>query len=367
VKYNICTNEGERASVTVFIGGEQFVATREHPNFNTICDGLQNGLADKPDEVRNLFDASIAIGKKFERLSERVSANAGKLFFDGTPVDDSLTKAIIAFHAANDPNFKPLVNFMEKVATNPNDHSREQLFSWLARHDFSICEDGDFIAYKGVDRDFYSSFAGRAIVNGEAMSGKIPWRPGTIVEMPREEVKHDPHNGCSTGLHVANWRFAVGWNGDKTLRCKINPRDVVSVPTDSDFQKMRVCRAYVIDEVQREDTTHLHANVVEKLARVAEPKPKPEPKRAVFKKKGKKVERPSRKPAPAPAFPSHYELFKPKHFAALSNDEVQFVARAWEVPGRSVMGRDQLNKALHRIAKQRLATWPANDPARKEA
>ena len=34
--------------------------------------------------------------------------------------------------------------------------------------------------------------------------------------------------------------------GDQVVVCKVNPRDVVSVPTDSNFGKLRVCRYEVV-------------------------------------------------------------------------------------------------------------------------
>lgn len=67
--------------------------------------------------------------------------------------------------------------------------------------------------------------------------------------------------GCGHGLHVGAFDYAKsyggidldddeGGNGNKLMICKVNPRDVVSVPTDSRFQKLRCCRYEVVSEFE---------------------------------------------------------------------------------------------------------------------
>ena len=147
---------------------------------------------------------------------------------------------------------------MENVAANPNAHSREQLFDWLRDRQFTITTDGCFIAYKGVyerdedaedDYPYQSSWSGgEAIVNGQRFEGAVPNACGATVEMPRASVQHDPTHGCSTGLHVGTYKYAEGYARGALLTVLVNPRDVVSVPTDCNAEKMRVCRYVVFDD-----------------------------------------------------------------------------------------------------------------------
>lgn len=71
--------------------------------------------------------------------------------------------------------------------------------------------------------------------------------------MPRSQVTADSGIGCSAGLHVGTWDYAVTFLGHDTpvLAVLVSPRDVVSVPTDCDAQKMRVCRYQVLREATR--------------------------------------------------------------------------------------------------------------------
>lgn len=253
--YHHVRTEDGRESLTVFMpSGPPVVATGDHPHFAALLEGAQSDVA--ADELRNLSDLSVAVAQHFDTLSERVAVANGRVYFDGDEVNSTITAQII--RCLEDPSigdWKPLVLFMENVAANPNEHSREQLFDWLRGRDFTITNNGCFIAYKGVhsrdEEDAYryqSSGRGEAIVNGERFKGQIPNAPGATVEMPRSDVQHDPGSGCSTGLHVGTYSYAEGFARGALLTVLVNPRDVVSVPTDCNAEKMRVCRYVVSDD-----------------------------------------------------------------------------------------------------------------------
>lgn len=259
MRFTLVENDGF-ASVTVLSNGELLVATNEHPNFKTI---VACAIAGEYDGIEDLFDVSRAVAKKFEKHSERVSIANGQVYFDGEIVDNALTKQILRFMEDGVEDFKPLVNFFEKIAVNPNPHSREQLFRWLQNHDFPIDADGDIIAYKGVRKDgagnYTSISQGPAIVNGESVRGYVPNPLGAIVEMPRNTVEFDPAVGCSSGLHAGTWSYASGFAQGAVLKVKINPRDVVSVPTDCADQKVRVCRYTVLEVTEQEIKSSFYA------------------------------------------------------------------------------------------------------------
>jgi hypothetical protein len=250
IKYNLVKfQDSDEANLTVFVGGEMYVATDTHPNFKAIL--LK--VAEEDESVVDLFDVSKTAAKRFDRLSERVTVSNGRVYFDGEEVDNALTNQVLRFIDGGIEDFNPLVKFFEKVMTNPNEHSREQLYRWLARYDFAITDEGDFIAYKGVqvvdkDHKYESISQGRAISNGVEYNGAIPNPLGAVVEMPRGDVQFDPSVGCHTGLHAGTWGYASNFAQGAVLTVVINPRDVVSVPTDCQDQKLRVCR-YTVQEV----------------------------------------------------------------------------------------------------------------------
>lgn len=239
-------DEGE--NIVVFVNGETLTAHSSHPNYTRIVDLAK---ASDPD-VAGLFDVAKTVSKRFETLTERVSSRNGRIYLDGDEVNNALTKQILRFLDEDNEDWVSLVNFFENVLANPDAHSREQLFEWLDRHEFTITHDGMIVGYKGVNRvdDGFTSIShGPAVVDGEEVNGAVPNNIGSIVEMSRSNVVADPAVGCSVGLHVGTFEYARDFSRGAVLEVHVNPRDVVSVPTDCDFQKVRCCRYYVHSEV----------------------------------------------------------------------------------------------------------------------
>lgn len=232
-------------TLTVLVDGELRVIDDRHPNYREVREALDGDIEDA--DLRDLLDVSRALSRKFADVSDRVTLAGNEVRFDNEPVDTSLTRAILRFQRQGLP-FRPLVAFFGNISLNPSAHSREQLYDWLRDREFTITDDGHFLAYKGVT-DGHSVWAGRAVVDGVAHNGNIPNRVGSVIEMPRGEVQHDPSVGCAPGLHVATYEFASRY-GNETLLVKVNPADVVSVPTDSQAQKVRVERYEVVEQVE---------------------------------------------------------------------------------------------------------------------
>ena len=266
----------DTATLTVFHDGQPLVANDQHPNWERIFQGV---VVDDDESVLDLFDITRAVADKFQRLGSRVTAANNRIYFDGDEVNNTLSKKIMEFVEAGVDDWKPLVLFMEKVFDNPQEHSRVQLFDWLEKHAFAINEDGDILGYKGValnepstnearnNHTYQSVTSGtnRVTVDDHAFTGRVPQSVGSVVEMARGEVQFDPAVGCSAGLHVANYRYAKGW-GSVVLLVAVSPRDVVSVPTESNWEKVRVCRYRVVevvdhDKARYEDVNPLHREV----------------------------------------------------------------------------------------------------------
>jgi hypothetical protein len=246
--------DGDESNIVVFGEGRTRIAHSSHPRFDEIVRGAIAG----DESVLDLFDLADSAVKHFDRLSERVTTAHGRLYLDGEEIDNALTAQVLRFLDEGVDDWRPLVAFFDNVQANPSEHSRTQLYSWLAADDFTITQDGLIVGYKGVAKDeggaLVSVNSGRAIVDGEVYKGAIPNHLGAVVEMPRGEVTFDPGVGCSTGLHVGTYAYAEGWAQGALLEVHVNPRDVVSVPTDCDAAKMRTCRYVVVKTIDAKHT-----------------------------------------------------------------------------------------------------------------
>jgi hypothetical protein len=260
MKYNITRKEGDIVSIAVSVKGKSLIVTPKQAQFKAVLEALSvDPIVVTDDDMVALCSPVAAIQGAFERLGDRVTVSKNEVRFDAMPVNNALTTAILKFYEEGNANWAPLVNFFEKIMTNMTPHSRDQAFTWLANKSYGIFADGDIVGYKYVGDGYRSSHAGHGFVNGvEYKHDHLPHDIGSIVEMPRDEVAHDPGDACSAGLHVGSWAYSSG-SGRHMILVKINPRDIVSVPTDAGGGKMRVCRYHVIMDVTGQ------GNVLDKL------------------------------------------------------------------------------------------------------
>ena len=258
-QYTLVDGEDGR-TLTVFIDGREPKVIRSEGQIDSVMELVLDPYAAEEDVI-DAMDTTVAVGRRLTPLSERVSVGDGRVYFDGTVVDSSITRQILRFLDEGIGDWMPLVRFLEKLATNPSEHSRTQLYGWLRERDFTITPDGDFVAYKGVRWDGdtpVSIHAGPGIVNGRQVHGHLDNSPGNRVEIDRTTVDFDPARGCSRGLHVGSWDYAASFGGGSTLKVVVNPRDVVSVPTDCEWAKVRVCRYDVLDATKAPVTSTVY-------------------------------------------------------------------------------------------------------------
>lgn len=162
----------------------------------------------------------------------------GQVVVDGEKLPDALNSRILQYMEEKVP-FKSLLLFWQKLKKNPSFNSRKMLFAFLEHNGHPLTEDGCFIAYRGVTDDFKDKH-----------TGQFDNSPGSICEMPRDQVDDNPDNTCSSGLHVAAFSYARNF-GSKVVEVKVHPEDVVCVPRDYDGTKMRVCKFEVLSETHQ--------------------------------------------------------------------------------------------------------------------
>lgn len=264
IKYQIASGEESSTATILFSDGEVVNVTSTHPSYKQIVTLLINGSEDE-EEILNLTLPALSAGKELNRLSERVIYDSGTIYFDGDPIDAAIAKHIIKIiqEGGTDNSYGALVKFLEKLYQNPSEASRNSLYEFLVRNSFTITPDGDFLAYKGVRSDAKSIHSGYGIVDGIVFThDRLLNKVGSTLEMPRLKVDNDTAIGCSTGLHAGTYRYAANFAQGMLLLVKINPRDVVSVPDDCNFQKIRTCRYVVLTQTELEytETTYTYAD-----------------------------------------------------------------------------------------------------------
>lgn len=249
------TNRSEDGAVITFFGDVNDSITDESPNFEEVLEYINSVDPQDidPDFLSSLVSPRQAVTKYVKKISDRIAFIDGELTFDGDIIDNSLSRTIISLSTGDgsgDP--RKLVRFLDNLMTNPSAHSREQLYDWIRPRDITITNDGHFLAYKGLRKDFTSINSGPGIVNDVSYSNEhLDNNPGNVVEIARSKVLADSFVGCASGLHAGTYEYASSFAQGQLVLVKINPRDVVSVPTDCEAQKLRVSRYEVLESIEQ--------------------------------------------------------------------------------------------------------------------
>jgi hypothetical protein len=222
-------------SILVLKGTKRLFAHSGHPSYIKILDAVRNG---RFVNIERLFELKKTIEKCFDVTVK----NGSQVFYKNKQLNNVLTDKILNAFRNNLP-YKPYIKFLNNLMQNPSEYCREQLFSYVERYGLPIDSNGMTYAWKSVNskmRDKYTN--------------KISYAPGKTVEMKRENCNQNPQLGCEAGLHTGASSYVLEYGSDSTDRfvlIKFNPKDVISCPTDCQWQKLRVCRLKVVREVKR--------------------------------------------------------------------------------------------------------------------
>ena len=236
------------SQVTVVIGSKPHVVSKSHPMYQRVVDAIKtndwetvDGIIDPKKVVLEYGNGNIAI-------------EGDKLFWKGEEFHSSLSVRMIRM-LQDGFDIKPMVAFMENLMLNPSKRAVTELYGFLEKNNLPITPDGNFLAYKKIRQDYK-----------DCHSGTMDNSVGKVVEMERNRVDDDQNRTCSTGLHFCSRDYLNHFGGERIVIVKINPRDVVSIPTDYNDSKGRACRYEVIDEIDKEKADEAFAKSVQEAA-----------------------------------------------------------------------------------------------------
>ena len=221
-------------SITVVIGSKPHTISKSHITFQKVLDAIKAQDWNLVKDIIEPVKVVLNYGKG------NVSVQGEELFWKGKPMHNALSNRMISMLQEGFP-VEPLVNFMENLMTNPSKRAVTELYGFLEKNSLPITPDGCFLAYKKVRNDFL-----------DIHSGTMDNSVGKIVEMERNEVDDNKDQTCSTGLHFCSQdylpHFGNGYDS-RVVILKINPADVVSIPSDYNNAKGRACRYEVVGEI----------------------------------------------------------------------------------------------------------------------
>ena len=237
---------------TVVLSGKSYTFNRSNKHYDKLVDLVKGGDRNDADAFISLME----LGTTVQNWSEdEFVFKVGNLYYKKHQIHNVIAERIL-YMIEEGFNHKPMLRFLERLYKNPSYRAVNELYNFLEHKFLPITPDGYFLAYKAVSiyngQDKQDKF-GNLIKDGDLVdkySNTIRNNVGDFVEMERFEVNDDCNVGCSYGLHVGSIDYVKSYGscGDKVLICKVDPADVVSVPTDCSHKKVRTCRYEIISE-----------------------------------------------------------------------------------------------------------------------
>lgn len=234
--------------VSLIIDGKTKIITKDDLNFIPLIDALKKGNWELVQELSDVKQVIVKMSNGRVKIHDD-----GTVLLDNKPIKNALTVRMITM-LEEGFDVSPLMKFLENVNDNPLDTAKDELYLFLEACNIPITDDGHFLAYKSVREDYKDIYTG-------TFDNFI----GRTVSMPREQVNHSRYETCQDGLHVCSESYIPqygGGVGKRVVIVKVNPKDVVAVPSDYHNAKMRVCEYLVVDELKDWYTDRLKSHFV---------------------------------------------------------------------------------------------------------
>lgn len=233
------------SNIVVVIDNKPHTISKTHITYGKVLAAIK---ANDWDTVKDVIDPKQVV---LEYGQGNVSVQGEKLMWKGVELHNSLSRRVIQMLQDGFP-IEPMIAFMDNLYANPSYRAVNELYGFLEKNSLPITPDGCFLAYKKVRNDYL-----------DVHSGTMDNSVGKEVAMERNQVDDDKDRTCSSGLHFCSRDYLNHFGGDRIVIVKINPRDVVSIPSDYNDSKGRACKYEVVDEIDKDKADEAFAKVVQ--------------------------------------------------------------------------------------------------------
>lgn len=228
----------ERTISMIFMGKPHNI-TDSHVNFEVIKEKL---LQKDYEGLENLVDIPATVAQKISTIPDTdLTIKDDVVMYKGYPINNVLSNKLLE-EIRNGYDISGFARFVDNLMQNPSSTAINELYLFIQKASLPLTDDGHFLAYKKVRGDYK-----------DIHSGQFDNSIGQVLEMPRNLVDDNRDITCSNGFHFCSYNYLPHFGtsvGNKVMVVKINPKDVVSIPSDYDDTKGRACRYEVIAEIE---------------------------------------------------------------------------------------------------------------------
>lgn len=228
-------------NIVLVLENKSHTVNDQHLFYNEIVQALKE---ENWEEIAKLVEVKQAIATF---STNRVTISDDQVFWDGQPIVNSLTTRLLDMMREGF-SIAPFVAFLENLMQNPSKRAVDELYEFLERGNLPLTPDGHFLAFKKV-KDNYR----------DCHTGQIDNSVGQVVTMERNAVDDDKDRTCSAGLHFCSEEYLRSFSGSRIMILKINPANVVAIPSDYQHTKGRCCTYEVIGELENTTASSIAA------------------------------------------------------------------------------------------------------------
>ena len=224
-------------NIILYINKGIITVGKEDVNYAAIASSLKAG-------DWNAVHRSLTVkGAIADHTNGRCQIFGDEIHIDNKPLPKAIASRVLTLFRKGGFNLDPVFRLLENIEANPEEFSRNELYLFLEQNHLPFTPDGHFLAYKMVLANGYDIFTGKTNLH----------KLGETVSMNRSDVDPDRNRTCSTGLHFCSYEYlnkAYSQSPDyRLLVLKINPADVVSIPSDYNNAKGRTWKYVVVEEM----------------------------------------------------------------------------------------------------------------------
>ena len=227
------------------LNGSTVTINSDHINYAAVREALRLKDHATVERLINVVNSVVNFARG------KVTIKNEQVFYGDMEVKGAVVQRIIEMVRENF-DAQPMLQFLANLMDNPSKTAIDELYLFLEASSLPITEDGCFLAYKKVNSD-YKDFYTKTFDNSV----------GTVCKVARNTVDDNRNRTCSNGLHFCSLDYLPHYHGGqgRVMIVKINPRDVVSIPSDYDNAKGRTCEYTVVGE-HTSETEHAFTSPV---------------------------------------------------------------------------------------------------------
>lgn len=186
-------------------------------------------------------------------LPDKFKVEDEQLLYNGLVISKTFGRRIAL---SDKENFDKICKFLLKLSNVDSRSVFESICDFItANPSIIIDDDGDLIFWKHINKDYTSIHANPDGTHNMHIKN-VP------IEMPRHEVTRNRDITCAKGLHVCAKEYLSSYCGDIVVKCKVDVNDIISVPYDYKYTKVRCCKYIPIEFYDSE------GNIIEKLTEI---------------------------------------------------------------------------------------------------